>query len=85
MDDDEFMQIVNDQFTAMDVNGDGKLSKEEVHRFEKDIAPSIGKTYSFAETEQKFTNMDTDQSGYIDRAEWVAYCRKEAGLDEDDQ
>ena len=45
MDEYSFMQIVNDQFTAMDANGDGKLSSEEVHKFEKEIAPSIGKKY----------------------------------------
>ena len=73
---------MNDQFTAMDVNGDGRLSKEEVHRFEKEIAPSLGKTYNHAEVEHKFTEMDADRNGTVSRAEWIAYCRREAGLDE---
>ena len=81
MDEYSFMQIVNDQFTAMDANGDGKLSSEEVHKFEKEIAPSIGKKYDQAEIARKFAEMDVDSSGYVDRQEWINYCRREAGFD----
>ena len=82
MDEESFMQIVRDQFSAMDSNQDGKLSKEEVHRFEKEIAPSLGQTYSEQDVDRKFAAMDTDENGFIERSEYIAYCRKEAGFDE---
>jgi len=82
MDESDFMQIVRDQFTSMDTDSDGRLSKEEVHRFERDMAHGLGKTYSYAETDQKFLNIDTDRSGTICKQEFVAYCRKEAGFEE---
>ena len=67
---------------VMDANSDGVLSREEVHRFEKDIAPSINKTYDAERVDEKFNAMDTDQSGSISLREWVAYCRREAGFDD---
>ena len=67
MDEFTFMQIVHDQFTAMDIDGDGSLTKDEMHKFEEQISPNIGKTYNYAEVEQKFYNIDTDRNDVISR------------------
>ena len=66
MDNYEFMQIINDQFTAMDTNADGKLSLEEVKAFEKNMRPALGKVYRESEVEAQFNAMDTDKSGFIE-------------------
>ena len=66
MDNYEFMQMVNDQFTAMDTNNDGKLSLEEVKIFEKNMRPALGKVYRECEVEAEFNAMDTDKSGFIE-------------------
>ena len=57
-----------------------KLSKEEIHRFEKDLAQAMNRTYDFNEIEGKILQMDADQNGFVERREWVDYCREQAGF-----
>ena len=55
-------------FKALDKNGDGKLSKEEIHDGYED---HFGKLLNEDELDQLFNDVDTDKSGFIDYSEFI--------------
>jgi calcium-dependent protein kinase len=63
---DEEVKGLKDIFIALDTNGDGHLSFEEV----KNGLAKIG--YEKKNVEELFKNMDTDKSGMIDYTEFLA-------------
>ncbi len=61
-------------FKRLDMNSDGKLSKDEV----KDgYVNHYGRLISDAEVDKMFDAVDTDQSGYIDYTEFVVASANE--------
>merc|ERR1740115_327631 len=64
-------------FRAMDVNGDGKLSKEEIqngyHKF-------FGRSLNDEEIDEMFDKVDADGSGEIDYSEFVVATMNEKNL-----
>lgn len=55
-------------FKALDANGDGKLSKEEIHNGYEE---HFGKLLNEDEVDQLFFDVDTDKSGFIDYSEFI--------------
>jgi len=55
-------------FKALDKNGDGKLSKEEIH---DGYEEHFGKLLNEDELDQLFNDVDTDKSGFIDYSEFI--------------
>jgi calcium-dependent protein kinase len=56
-------------FKALDANGDGKLSKDEIMNGYEE---HFGKLLNEDEVEQLFEEVDTDKSGFIDYSEFIA-------------
>lgn len=56
-------------FKALDANGDGKLSKEEIH---DGYEEHFGKLLNEEELDELFDSVDTDKSGFIDYTEFIA-------------
>ena len=64
-------------FKKLDMNSDGKLSKEEI----KDgYVNHFGRLISDSEVDRMFDAVDTDQSGYIDYTEFVVASANEKAL-----
>lgn len=61
-------------FIAIDKNGDGKLSKEEIV---DGYALYFGKHLNDEDVEQLFDSVDIDKSGYIDYSEFVVASMNE--------
>jgi len=55
-------------FKALDANGDGKLSKAEIH---DGYEEHFGKLLNEDELDQLFSDVDTDKSGFIDYSEFI--------------
>lgn len=55
-------------FKALDANGDGKLSKEEIH---DGYEEHFGKLLNEDEVDKLFLDVDTDKSGFIDYSEFI--------------
>lgn len=64
-------------FKAFDLNGDGKLSMEEV---KEGYLEHYGRIMSDAEVEQMFQAVDTDNSGFIDYTEFVVAATSQSAL-----
>jgi calcium-dependent protein kinase len=64
-------------FKAFDTNGDGMLSKEEIHEgYEKIFGQSINQEG----VDKMFDSVDLDKSGYIDYSEFVVATMSEKNL-----
>ena len=61
----------------MDLNGDGKLSKDEIKQGYREY---FGKPLSDEEVDDLFTKVDTDGSGAIDYSEFVVATMNEKNL-----
>jgi calcium-dependent protein kinase len=55
-------------FKALDTNGDGKLSKEEIY---SGYEEHFGKLLNEDELDKLFRDVDTDKSGFIDYSEFI--------------
>ncbi|CAB9504884.1 MAP kinase-activated protein kinase 2 (Fragment) [Seminavis robusta] len=64
-------------FRALDVNGDGKLSKNEVL---KGFSTVFGYDPMKDEVDRIFSQMDTDSSGFVEFAEFVVASLHEKGM-----
>lgn len=64
-------------FKAIDKNGDGKLSKEEIMVGYEEF---FGKTLDKNDIEKMFDSVDIDKSGYIDYSEFVIAAMNEKQL-----
>lgn len=64
-------------FKAMDINGDGKLSKEEI---KLGYGEYFGRNLSDEEIDEMFAKVDTDNSGEIDYSEFVVATMDEKNL-----
>ena len=64
-------------FKALDKNGDGKLSKEEIFDGYENF---FGKNLEKADIEKMFDAVDIDRSGYIDYSEFVIASMNEKQL-----
>jgi calcium-dependent protein kinase len=64
-------------FKAIDKNGDGKLSKDEIF---DGYDQFFGKNLDKGEIEKMFDAVDIDKSGYIDYSEFVIAAMNEKQL-----
>jgi calcium-dependent protein kinase len=64
-------------FRAMDANGDGKLSKEEI---KNGYAEYFGRSLNDNEIDEMFDKVDSDKSGAIDYSEFVVATMNEKNL-----
>jgi len=64
-------------FKALDKNGDGKLSMEEIFDGYENF---FGKNLEKADIEKMFNSVDIDKSGYIDYSEFVIASMNEKQL-----
>lgn len=64
-------------FRAMDVNGDGKLSKDEI---KGGFGEYFGRSLNDAEVDEMFDKVDADKSGAIDYSEFVVATMNEKNL-----
>ena len=64
-------------FRAMDVNGDGKLSKDEI---KGGYAEYFGRSLNDTEIDEMFKKVDADGSGAIDYSEFVVATMNEKNL-----
>ena len=64
-------------FRAMDLNGDGKLSKDEI---QGGFAQYFGKSLNDKEVDEMFDKVDADGSGAIDYSEFVVATMNEKNL-----
>jgi len=64
-------------FRAMDLNGDGKLSKEELFSGYQEY---FGKSITKDEVDEMFAKVDTDGSGEIEYSEFVVATMNEKNL-----
>jgi len=64
-------------FKAMDVNGDGKLSKEEI---KNGYGQYFGRNLADEEVDEMFAKVDTDGSGEIEYSEFVVATMNEKNL-----
>ena len=64
-------------FKALDKNGDGKLSKEEIFEGYEQF---FGKHLEKADVDKMFDSVDIDKSGYIDYSEFVIASMNEKTL-----
>jgi calcium-dependent protein kinase len=64
-------------FKAIDKNGDGKLSKEEIF---EGYDLFFGKNLEKSQIEEMFDSVDTDGSGFIDYSEFVIAAMNEKQL-----
>lgn len=64
-------------FKAIDKNGDGKLSKEEIY---EGYDLFFGKNLNKEDIDKMFDAVDTDRSGYIDYSEFVVAAMNEKQL-----
>lgn len=64
-------------FRAMDTNGDGMLSKEEI---KNGYAEFFGRSLNDNEIDEMFDKVDTDKSGAIDYSEFVVATMNEKNL-----
>ena len=64
-------------FKAIDKNGDGKLSKEEIFDGYEEF---FGKNLDKKDIEQMFDSVDIDKSGFIDYSEFVIASMNEKNL-----
>uniref|UniRef100_A0A7S3N892 Calcium-dependent protein kinase 1 n=1 Tax=Euplotes harpa TaxID=151035 RepID=A0A7S3N892_9SPIT len=64
-------------FKQLDANGDGKLSKEEIH---DGYEEHFGKLLNEDELDRLFDEVDTDKSGFIDYSEFVVATMNEKNL-----
>ena len=64
-------------FRAMDINGDGKLSKEEI---QIGFAQYFGRSLDDREVDEMFDKVDADGSGSIDYSEFVVATMNEKNL-----
>ena len=68
---------IDSVFRAMDVNGDGKLSKEEI---KNGYAEFFGKSLSDDEIDEMFARVDQDGNGEIEYTEFVVATMNEKHL-----
>jgi len=68
---------IDEVFRAMDLNGDGKLSKEEIKIGYKEF---FGKDLSDEEIDEMFARVDADGNGEIDYSEFVVATMNEKQL-----
>ena len=59
------------QFRAMDINGDGKLQREEVMEAYKKLYKHMSDEEVKEAVDDMFNRVDIDGSGEIDYTEWV--------------
>jgi len=64
-------------FRAMDLNGDGKLSKDEI---KKGYGQYFGRNLADEEIDDMFAKVDTDGSGEIEYSEFVVATMNEKNL-----
>jgi calcium-dependent protein kinase len=64
-------------FRAMDLNGDGKLSKDEI---QQGFAQYFGRSLNDREVDEMFEKVDADGSGAIDYSEFVVATMNEKSL-----
>jgi len=64
-------------FRAMDINGDGKLSKDEI---QLGFAQYFGRSLDDKEVDEMFDKVDADGSGAIDYSEFVVATMNEKNM-----